>query len=356
MLRAGRGRGYLFGTSGTESISPCQAAVGACAPVAACWRARAADRELRPPSCVCGVCMKTAGLLLLLVGCSTTPPGRHAVSASVTMPTQAAAHAPATRRPAEHAAREESVLDMPAEPFSGAWGNEPQAQLELRPDQPRHAWVDAHACAAPDGEDRTEGGYGALVGTLFDFGRDVQVLATLRKHADYRYAPEGLGLVRRSGGGYALRTIQIASGKWRDLTTRVRHAGSDTAPEAVLAEVAATRVIRERPVDAATARVILDLWGGLIARAQVVQEVNPMRFVIHATAFTWEAGGTRALAWSPVAGSVLGDAILAAQHLQRVVEGTSTDEVAELQVARDLMRESLERTRKKEPCLLHFDL
>jgi hypothetical protein len=43
--------------------------------------------------------------------------------------------------------------------------------------------------------------------------------------------------------------------------------------------------------------------------------------------------------------------VLSLEHLERLLNDTSTDPAAELERARDLVRSALDRTRKDEPCL-----
>ena len=247
---------------------------------------------------------------------------------------------------------EEAGPVVPAEPFSAAWVDEPDAEKNLGPDAPRYQRINSHACAEPLLDAQPEDGYQQLVEALFDVGRGGNVLASLRTHA-YLDGPELLSLVRRPSGQYILRSVSIPRGKWYQLTTEVRDAA---VLETTLAGVAAARVIREHPIDVTTAQLMRELWRAVLDRAQVVEEVNPTIFWVHPTGFIWDAGGQRAAASSPPDGSVLGDALQAAAHLRRVVAGTASDEAEELRDARSLMRDSLTRTRKKEPCLIHVDL
>lgn len=241
----------------------------------------------------------------------------------------------------------------PAEPYSAAWLDESEPEFDQ--DMPRHAWVDAHACAQPDeASGDPPSGYEELLEALFDFGKGVRPLATMRALPDFGRAPRVLGLLSTAQGGFVLRSIEIAYGKWYELVTRSRD-GHVTLEEAI-AEVAAARAVREHSIDRGTARLMIEVWRALNTRAEVVEEVNPWLFTLHPTTFIWETGGTRSFGLSPTRGSVLGEVVAATDHFQRVLNGTSTDKVAELQVARDRMRDALERTRRKEPCLLHFDL
>ncbi|HYJ11064.1 MAG TPA: hypothetical protein VEX18_18710 [Polyangiaceae bacterium] len=295
--------------------------------------------------------MKTPCLVLLLAGCTAVPVHQRVAPVSV-------AHTPVNGEgvaedggdSAEHG--DVALPVVAAEPFSASWLEEPKAERTFNPDEPTYSRTNSFACPEPVAAAPADDGYQKLLEVLFevdDGGREVASLHTF----SYADGPELLSLLRRPVGEYVLRTISIPRGRWYELTTQVRDA---VAPESTLMNATTARVVREQPLDAATARLMVELWRALIGRSQVVLEVNPTFAVIHPTAFVWGTGARSAVALSPTSGSVLGDALQAAGHLRRIAEGASSDDGYELRAARSLMRESLARTRKKEPCLMHVDL
>lgn len=110
-------------------------------------------------------------------------------------------------------------------------------------------------------------------------------------------------------------------------------------------------MVQEHTIAPSIAKLLVELWRSLLARAQVVEEVGITTGKADGTYYDLWYHGVGARTHSPASGSVLGDVVLATEHLERVVGGTSADVTAELEVARDLLQTSLERSRKKESCL-----
>jgi hypothetical protein len=253
-----------------------------------------------------------------------------------------------------------TIPEVPAEPFSAAWEED---ELEQGPelDAPRHAWVKTDACADPmtGRQSDANDAHGALVSAVLDPGKEVRPLASFRVFPTFR-APRALDLLRGRDGTYRLRTTTLPNGVWSDLVAEAVAGNSqpftDTLRQDLLVRVTRARVVSERRLDATTARLLIELWREVIGRAQVVEEVNPGLVLGHFTGYQMLHDGSAASTRSPQDGSVLGTVVLAAEHLESVLDNRATDEAAALERARDLIREALDRTRRKEPCLRHYDL
>jgi hypothetical protein len=120
---------------------------------------------------------------------------------------------------------------------------------------------------------------------------------------------------------------------------------------AALAGIETGKVIKEQPIDKDTARLIMNLWRALVVRAQIVKEVGVRTFTLDGTSYRIWQGGRSAKTGPPKAGSVLDQALMAAEYLESAVaEQTSNPELA-FDLAQDLMTYALELARQKQPCL-----
>lgn len=265
-----------------------------------------------------------------------------------------APHPPAVR---EQAPAPES--NEPAEPFSASWQLEATAESPGTP-QPE-AWVDADACPAPfaGGGSEDFGTYHAFVDKALGLPAGPEQLAVLRIAPSFS-PTRVLSVVRRPAGVYLLRSTRLTTHVWAQMMDEMRalqgpsiRLGERSQAEA-LARVVPSTVVRERKLSPSTAKLIVELWRSLLARAQVVKEVGVATGKLDGTLYDVWYRGAGARTHSPEKGSVLGDVVLATEHLERVIDGTSEDETAELEVARNLLQASLDRTRRKEPCLRRY--
>ena len=110
-------------------------------------------------------------------------------------------------------------------------------------------------------------------------------------------------------------------------------------------------VVRERFLDPKTAQLVLDLWSALAARVQIVTPVGIVGAVADGVTYHAWYRGASMTTHSPRRGSILDEAISAIERLGELVVKIPADERAELFAARQEMRDALQRTRRKEPCL-----
>jgi hypothetical protein len=243
------------------------------------------------------------------------------------------------------------TLEDPAEPFSASWLEPEREQVEVE------AWVNSDACPDPleDEDDPDLEPYQAFIER--ELRTDVGgVVATMQIEPSFTPA-RSLSLRRRQGGSYVLRSVELTTNVWAEMMREMGRLQGDSirmdgrSLEAGLANVTTSKTVRERQLDAATAQLITKLWGSVTARAQVVKEINPMTGKADGTYYEIRVGGNGGRTHSPSENSVLGDLVAATEHLEAFIQRSSDDDEFELEMARDLMRSALERTRDQVPCL-----
>jgi hypothetical protein len=295
-------------------------------------------------------------IVLLLSGCAATPAIQLPASGNVE---PAVASRPETAAETSQAETPEltGTFDAPAEPFSAAW-REPE--WDESPPAPIDSWVNADACPDPlettrEFQDRA---YEAFIDKALGLGASGE-LAVLRIHPSFTPV-RSLVVLRRRSGAYLLRSIRLKTNVWAQMMQEMRtlHGDSfslDEASEAAaLARIATSRITHDTEIDASIAWLVIELWRSVMARAQPVVEIGTMTAKADGTTYEMRQGGRGSQTHSPAEDSVLGDLVSAAEHLERFSDGTSSDKNADLQRARDLMRSSLDRTRRNEPCLRHI--
>jgi hypothetical protein len=229
---------------------------------------------------------------------------------------------------------------------------------ELEEEQEQvNAWVNADACPDPlvvENDPDLEP-YRAFIERALqtDVGG---VLAVMRIEPSFTPA-RSLSVRRRPGGSYAIRSVELTPNVWAEMMGEMRRLQGDSirvdgrSLEAGLANVTTAKAVRERQIDAATAQLITRLWKSVTARAQVVKELNTMTGKLDGTYYEIRAGGSGGRTHSPRKNSVLGDLIAATEHLEAFIQRSSDNDEFELEMARDLMRSALERTRDQVACL-----
>ena len=291
-------------------------------------------------------------LLAWLPACATAPPPTTTRYATVNPPNVGES---AASKPIE----ETSAVDAPAEPFSATWAQAEEFGAEPPGPTNREAWVNADACPDPVTYDNSDAYDSFIVSALGMAGHGQ--LAAIRISASFR--PErALSIERRADGAYLLRSTELSRDVWAWMMTEMRELQGttitldDASESEALARVTTSRTVKERGIDATTAWLLVDVWRTVIARAQIVRNVGVMQATADGTAFEIRYGGKAASTHNPASGSVLGEVTTAAEHLARVLDGHSTDELAELDVARDLLRSALARSHQREPCLRRYFL
>lgn len=263
----------------------------------------------------------------------------------------------AQRTPATVATTATGIPPAPAAPsHSSSDERDMDKQADARP---REGWLDADACAAPAGSDDGDGDVhadAAFIDRALGLTMERAQLATIRINPAF-HAPRALEVARRRDGTYVLRSTTVRSHIWAQITTEMMALPDypasidESFQTAALARLTPGRLVRERRIDASTATLLTDLWRAIITRAQVVVPINAASGKGDGTFYELRQGSKAATTHSPERGSILGDLVIALEHLERLLNDTSTDPAAELDRARDLMRSSLDRTRKNEPCL-----
>jgi hypothetical protein len=294
-------------------------------------------------------------LAALLVGCAAASRGQPAKSSVASLTCEQSGPPPPPTAAATAATTATSIAAAPpALSQTSSEEPDPDEQAEARP---REGWLDADACAAPAGSGEGDvHAYAAFIDRALGLTNERGQLAAVRATPAF-HSPRALEVARRRDGSYVLRSTTVPRHVWTQVTTEMMALpGYPTSIDesfqtAALARLTPTKLVRERPIDARTAALLADLWRAIITRAQVVVPINAASGKADGTVYELRQGSKAATTHSPAAGSILGDLVLTLEHLQRVLDDTSTDPAAELERARDLMRSALDRTRKNEPCL-----
>ncbi len=264
--------------------------------------------------------------------------------------------APAVSREIRLPERADALVE--AEPFSATWNDSEQDEAPAGPAP--EAWENADTCPAPLESFAGLYEYDAFVGRVLGVLDTPDQLATLRISPSFQ--PErAVILMRSSNGGFVARTVRLKEQVWNQMMKEMQaqQGGSvsldDSYQRAALARVTAAQEVHERQVDTATAWLWIALWQALIARAQVVEEIGIVTGKFDGTLFQFRRGGHGAVAHSPDHRGVLAEATLAAELIEGVVNGSSTDAAGDLRRARELMHSALVRTQNKESCLRLYD-
>src|SRR6188768_651823 len=237
----------------------------------------------------------------------------------------------------------------PAEPFSETWLESGEGDER----KPLEIWINADACPDPlrVATDPDLAPYYAYIErALHD--DSVGQLALLQIQPSFSPA-RSLSVRRRPGGAYVIRSVELTTNVWSQMMEEMRALQGPSVSlgaeclEDGLARVTTSRIVRERKIDGATARLIRELWSSVTARAQVVEEINTMTGEGDGTHYEIRLGKRGSVVRSPTEGSILGDVVSAAEHLETFVQGASSDDKAVLEMARDLMQSALERTRNR---------
>lgn len=231
----------------------------------------------------------------------------------------------------------------------------PVSPAEHANGQPREGWLDADACAAPAVPGEGDA-YGAFIDRILGLTTDGAQLAAIRAAPAFD-APRTMEVARKRDGTYVLRSTTVSRHIWAQVTAEMMELSAyptsidEPFQAAALARLTPSRLVRERSIDASTATLLTDLWRALIERAQVVVPINAGTGKGDGVIYELRQGSKGATTHSPEPGSILGDFVLALEHLERLLDDTSSEPAAELERARDLMRSALDRTRNNEPCL-----
>jgi hypothetical protein len=225
--------------------------------------------------------------------------------------------------------------------------------------QPREAWLDADACPAPTipaDDDRDVHAYAAFIDRILGLTTDGSQLAAISAAPAFD-SPRALEVTRGPDGTYVLRSTTVSKQVWAQVTPEMMELPvyptsiDESFQSAALVRLTPGKVVRERRIDASTATLLIDLWRAIIERAQVVVPINGGTGKGDGVIYELRQGSKGATTHSPEPGSILGELVIALEHLERLLNEPSTDPAAELERARDLMRSALDGTRKNEPCL-----
>lgn len=222
--------------------------------------------------------------------------------------------------------------------------------------------MDSDACPAPLQVAASDGfgPYEAFVDKALGLPAGPDQIAVLRIAPSFTPS-RVLSVVRRSDGTYVLRSTRLTTNVWGQMMEEMRalqggqsFSIDEQSQTEALARIVTSKVVNEHKIPPSTATLIANVWRSLRARAQVTEEIGIATGKSDGTFYElWQQGvgvGTH----SPAEGTVLGDVVLATEHLESVVNSTSIDSAAELDVARDLLKSALERTNRKEPCLRRY--
>jgi hypothetical protein len=219
------------------------------------------------------------------------------------------------------------------------------------------AWINADACPDPVDVAAARRPYlDAIDRALRD---DVQgELATMRIQPSFQ-PPRSLSVRRLADGSHRLRSLELDPDLWARVMAELPpwsepSRDRDAREQAASAQVIAARTVREREIDGATARLILQLWGEVMARAQVVEEINAGTGKGDGTVHEMRLGDRAARMHEPSPGSVLRELVVSVGHLENYVNYRSPAAPSQLEVARQSMRAALERTQNQEPCLKRY--
>lgn len=291
--------------------------------------------------------MRTATCLaaLLVSAASSSWGGSPAPRRSGSSHGSTAAPAKATRKPSTEQSdgvSKQEVVQKPALPRPIAWINadacpEPLSALGNSPMEPYETFMNQALKLPPSAEELV------VIRISPSFGPD-----------------ETLSLFQGRDRRYVLRSRELTDSVWGKMWNEMRAQQGLTIradaefQRAALARVAVETLIHERTVDASTAKLLLDLWGALVARAQVVQEVGAHTAKFDGVRYTAWHKGIGVTTHSPEPGSVLAQAVSAAKHLLHFVDVEPGGREVEKGIARKEMQSALQRTRRKEACLREY--
>jgi hypothetical protein len=218
--------------------------------------------------------------------------------------------------------------------------------------------VNSHAC--PDPVDGAGGGgfepYEAFMRRALGMVPNARVL--LRIRVSPSFTPDStIALLRNDDGTYLLRAVRLKEHVWFKMLEEMSAQQGPVVrldrqrQAAALARLATSKTVKERTLDAPTARLFLRLWRALIRRAQVVREVGIQTATLDGVVYRVWQGHHGISTHSPDPGSVLGEAVASAERLESIVSDDGVDVEAQLESAREEMQNALDRTRRKEPCL-----
>jgi hypothetical protein len=263
--------------------------------------------------------------------------------------------APATEQPAETSAESATIVE--AEPFSATWNEPEQPDDEVR----REAWVDADTCPAPERHEATTP-YSEFVDRALGISHTRGQFASIRISPSFS-AEYTISLSKRGDGAYVVRLLRLKTSVWDQMMDEMHVLQGDSiqlddaSQRAALARVVPDTELRERVIDASTARLWISLWRALLARTQVVKAIGTIGTMkSDGTLYRLSLGGRVGTTHSPDRPGVLQEVTSAVEHIERVITGKSPDETIDLDVARNLMQSALERTRKQESCWRRIEI
>jgi hypothetical protein len=238
----------------------------------------------------------------------------------------------------------------------------PKREVE-KPNRPaKKVFVNSHACPEPlpGGSDNRFGPYQRFMERALGLPPKPEQLVVIRISPSF-HPDRTLSLVQKNDGTYVLRSTRLTEHVWASMMKEMMEQQGSSAKfdhehqVAALSHLHTEKSVKERKLDAGTAKLFLQLWRSLLGRAQIVRNVSVLSWTADGTEFRAWHGGHGAATHSPETGSVLDAAVTSAERLEQLVAEGSSDEEADLESARLGMRDAWERTNRKEPCRRLFE-